>query len=44
VSYGTAGGSRRKVGTTWGRYGPYALGCTRVTMAVTKGCELVRGS
>ena len=31
--------SRRKVGMTSSPHGPYGLGYTRATMAVTEGCE-----
>ncbi len=34
--------SRRKVGMTSCPHGPYALGCTRATMAGTTGRETVR--
>jgi hypothetical protein len=36
--------NRRKVGTTSSHHAPYALGCTRATMAGTKGCETARWS
>ena len=36
--------SRRKVGTTSSHHAPYALGCTRATMAGTEGCHPARGS
>ena len=36
--------SRRKVGTTSSHHAPYALGCTRATMAGTTGCDPARGS
>ncbi len=35
---------RRKVGTTSSHHAPYALGCTRATMAGTEGCHPARGS
>ena len=34
----------RKVGTTSSHHAPYALGCTRATMAGTEGCHPARGS
>src|SRR3954464_13912450 len=36
--------SRRKVGMTSSPHGPYAQGCTRATMARTKGSELAKVS
>ena len=36
--------SRRRVGTTSSHHAPYALGCTRATMAGTEGCHPARGS
>ena len=36
--------NRRKVGMTSSHHAPYAPGCTRATMAGTKGCEPARGS
>ncbi len=36
--------NRRKVGTKSSHHAPYVQGCTRATMASTKGCELVRVS
>ncbi len=36
--------SRRKVGMTSCPHGPYALGCTRATMAGTTGCDAARRS
>src|SRR6476469_6442493 len=36
--------SRRKVGMTSSPHGPYAQGCTRATMAYTKGRKLARVS
>ncbi len=36
--------NRRKVGMTSSPHGPYDQGCTRPTMARTKGCKLVRAS
>src|ERR1700709_2429650 len=36
--------NRRKVGTKSSHHAPYVQGCTRATMAGTKGCELVRVS
>src|SRR3972149_9694965 len=48
VRPGTHGGlprsTGRKVGMTSSHHAPYALGCTRATMAGTMGCEPVRGS
>src|SRR5947207_14503640 len=45
---GTLGGlpvsNRRKVGMTSSPHGLYVQGCTRATMARTKGCELARPS
>src|ERR1700747_1743729 len=38
------GSTRRKVGTTSSHHAPYVLGCTRATMAGTKGCDAVRRS
>ena len=35
---------RRKVGTTSNHHAPYALGCTRATMAGTTGCDAARRS
>ncbi len=34
--------NRRKVGMTSSHHGPYAPGCTRATMAGTKGCNTAR--
>src|SRR5437667_3975797 len=34
----------RKVGTTSSHHAPYVQGCTRATMAGTKGCKLARVS
>src|SRR4051795_7960204 len=36
--------NRRKVGTKSSHHAPYVQGCTRATMAGTKGCKLVRVS
>ena len=36
--------NRRKVGTKSSHHAPYVQGCTRATMAGTKGCELARVS
>ena len=36
--------SRRKVGMTSSPHGPYGLGYTRATMAMTMGSDLARGS
>jgi hypothetical protein len=36
--------SRRKAGMTSSPHGPYGLGYTRATMAVTMGSDLARGS
>ena len=36
---GPPASSRRKVGTMSSHHAPYALGCTRATMAGTTGCE-----
>jgi hypothetical protein len=36
--------SRRKVGTTSSHHAPYALGCTRATMAGTAGRDRASGS
>ena len=36
--------SRRRVGTTSSHHAPYALGCTRATMAGTTGCDAARRS
>ena len=36
--------SRRRAGTTSSHHAPYALGCTRATMAGTEGCHPARGS
>src|SRR3954469_10829478 len=36
--------NRRKVGMTSSPHGLYAQGCTRATMARTKGSQLARGS
>jgi hypothetical protein len=36
--------NRRKVGTKSSHHAPYVQGCTRATMAGTKGCELMRVS
>ncbi len=36
--------SRRKVGMTSSPHGPYAQGCTRATMAGTKGSDTARWS
>ncbi len=36
--------NRRKAGMTSSHHGPYVLGCTRATMAGTKGCETARWS
>ena len=36
--------TRRKAGTTSSHHAPYALGCTRATMAGTEGCHPARGS
>src|SRR5262245_66420257 len=36
--------NRRKVGMTSSPHGLYVQGCTRATMACTKGCKLARGS
>ena len=36
--------SRRKVGMTSSPHGPYVLGYTRATMAVTAGCQVARPS
>ncbi len=36
--------SRRKVGMTSSPHGPYGLGYTRATMAVTEGCNTARWS
>ncbi len=48
VMPGTLGGlpvsNRRKVGMTSSPHGLYAQGCTRATMARTKGCELAKVS
>ena len=35
---------RRRAGTTSSHHAPYALGCTRATMAGTEGCHPARGS
>ena len=36
--------NRRKVGTKSSHHAPYVQGCTRATMAGTKGCKLARVS
>ena len=36
--------NRRKVGMKSSQHAPYVQGCTRATMAGTKGCKLVRVS
>src|SRR3954447_11117747 len=36
--------NRRKVGTKSSHHAPYVQGCTRATMAGTKGCKPVRVS
>src|SRR5205807_3322597 len=36
--------NRRKAGMTSSPHGLYAQGCTRATMACTKGCQPARGS
>src|SRR5205807_10400157 len=36
--------NRRKAGMTSRPHGLYVQGCTRATMACTKGCQLARGS
>ena len=36
--------NRRKVGMTSSPHAPYVQGCTRATMAGTKGCNPARGS
>ena len=41
---GPPASSRRKAGTTSSHHAPYALGCTRATMAGTEGCHPARGS
>ena len=38
-SDGTAGGTRRKVGTTSNHHAPYVLGYKRATMAETEGSK-----
>ncbi len=43
-SEGTAGDKRRKVGMTSSPHGPYVLGYTRATMAVTVGSQVARPS
>ena len=41
---GPPASSRMRAGTTSSHHAPYALGCTRATMAGTEGCHPARGS